>query len=85
MNKPKGKGQQYLIEAAKLLKPKYPKLRYLIVGAGEIKNELENKPRNLVLTMWSFSPVTGKISKNTWPRWMSSVCSPGIPKAWARL
>jgi glycosyltransferase involved in cell wall biosynthesis len=31
----KGKGQIYLIEAAKILKNKYPDLRYLIVGGGK--------------------------------------------------
>lgn len=47
MNRPKGKGQRYLIEAAKILKPKYPNLRYLIVGTGEIKGELEKAAREL--------------------------------------
>ncbi|MDR1260006.1 MAG: glycosyltransferase family 4 protein [Endomicrobium sp.] len=31
----KGKGQIYLIEAAKILKNRYPQLRYLIVGDGK--------------------------------------------------
>ena len=47
MNKPKGKGQGYLIEAAALLKTKFPKARYLIVGTGPIQPELEKKAKDL--------------------------------------
>ncbi|MFH1369260.1 MAG: glycosyltransferase family 4 protein [Elusimicrobiota bacterium] len=42
MNRPKGKGQKHLIEAAKNLKVRYPDLRYIIAGSGEIKGELED-------------------------------------------
>jgi glycosyltransferase involved in cell wall biosynthesis len=40
MNLPKGKGQQYLIGAAKNLLLKYPQARYLIVGEGPFKERL---------------------------------------------
>lgn len=42
MNKPKGKGQEYLIEAAQIVKKKYPDVKYLIVGTGPIENDLKN-------------------------------------------
>lgn len=41
MNRPKGKGQEYIIEAAQILKTRYPDARYLIVGTGEIEDELK--------------------------------------------
>lgn len=41
MNRPKGKGQEYIIEAAQILKQRYPDARYLIVGTGEILDELK--------------------------------------------
>jgi glycosyltransferase involved in cell wall biosynthesis len=41
MNRPKGKGQQYLIEAAAILKKDFPKARYLIVGTGPILEDLK--------------------------------------------
>jgi glycosyltransferase involved in cell wall biosynthesis len=41
MSKPEGKGQRYLLEAARLLREDYTNLHYLIVGDGSIKNELE--------------------------------------------
>jgi glycosyltransferase involved in cell wall biosynthesis len=41
MNRPKGKGQAYLIEAAARMKSKNKNLKYLIVGDGEIRSELE--------------------------------------------
>jgi glycosyltransferase involved in cell wall biosynthesis len=47
MNKPKGKGQGYLIEAAALLRDKFPGARYLIVGTGPIQQKLEKKAKDL--------------------------------------
>jgi glycosyltransferase involved in cell wall biosynthesis len=47
MNKPKGKGQQYLIEAAARLRGKFPMLRYMIAGDGEIRRELEGLSKSL--------------------------------------
>lgn len=47
MNRPKGKGQEYLLEAAKLLKKKNPLLRIMIAGDGQIRGELEEKSREL--------------------------------------
>ncbi|MCB4792497.1 MAG: glycosyltransferase family 4 protein [Elusimicrobia bacterium] len=40
MNLPKGKGQQYLIEAAKVLRDKYPDVYYLVLGDGPFKKTL---------------------------------------------
>lgn len=45
MNRPKGKGQGYLIEAAAALRPRFPDARYLIVGAGEILGDLKEDAR----------------------------------------
>ncbi|MCX5779128.1 MAG: glycosyltransferase family 4 protein [Elusimicrobia bacterium] len=45
MNKPKGKGQGYLIEAAALLRTRFPDARYLIVGTGDILEELKESAR----------------------------------------
>jgi glycosyltransferase involved in cell wall biosynthesis len=47
MNKPLGKGQGWLIEAAARLKPKYPDLRFMIVGEGPIMAELKALARKL--------------------------------------
>ncbi len=41
MNKPKGKGQMYLIEAAAKLRERFPDNRYLIVGNGPILEDLK--------------------------------------------
>jgi glycosyltransferase involved in cell wall biosynthesis len=41
MNMPKGKGQEYLIEAAQIVKIRFPQARYLIVGTGEIEGYLK--------------------------------------------
>ncbi|MBN1621170.1 MAG: glycosyltransferase [Endomicrobiales bacterium] len=38
INKPKGKGHQYLIEAAEKLHDKYPQLRFLVVGTGPLED-----------------------------------------------
>ncbi|MDR3253463.1 MAG: glycosyltransferase [Endomicrobium sp.] len=43
----KGKGQIYLFEAAKILRNKYPYLRYLIVGGGKGLEEQKNYARKL--------------------------------------
>jgi glycosyltransferase involved in cell wall biosynthesis len=45
MNRPKGKGQGYLIEAAAILRARFPAARYLIVGAGAILEELTTAAR----------------------------------------
>lgn len=41
MNLPKGKGQRYLIEAARILNSKFGSARYMIVGDGPYRRELE--------------------------------------------
>ncbi|MEW6102599.1 MAG: glycosyltransferase family 4 protein [bacterium] len=41
INKPEGKGQRYLLQAALFLKERYQNLHYLIVGDGSLKPELE--------------------------------------------
>jgi glycosyltransferase involved in cell wall biosynthesis len=46
MNRPKGKGQGYLIEAAAVLRTRFPEARYLIVGTGEIFDELKETARS---------------------------------------
>lgn len=47
MNRPKGKGQEYLIRAAAELKGRFKDLRYLIVGDGEIMRELKKTAEDL--------------------------------------
>jgi len=47
MNKPKGKGQAYLIQAATMLKERFPDNRYLIVGDGPILADLKKTARKL--------------------------------------
>jgi len=47
MNRPKGKGQRYLLEAAAILKSKYPNARYLVVGSGEILEDLRSTAASL--------------------------------------
>lgn len=47
MNYPRGKGQEYLIEAAQIVKKRFPDVRYLIVGEGEIRASLEALARKL--------------------------------------
>jgi glycosyltransferase involved in cell wall biosynthesis len=47
MNRPKGKGQEFLIEAAQIVQGRYPGARYLLVGDGPIKGYLENIARKL--------------------------------------
>ncbi len=42
INKPEGKGQKYLVDAAKALKEKYHNLYFLIVGDGTLRKELED-------------------------------------------
>lgn len=47
MNRPKGKGQEYLIEAAQIIKARHGDAAYLIVGDGPIKGHLEGLARKL--------------------------------------
>lgn len=47
MNRPKGKGQEYLIEAAQIVKIRFPEIRFLIVGTGEIEEELKKLAKKL--------------------------------------
>ncbi|MHB9155709.1 MAG: glycosyltransferase family 4 protein, partial [Endomicrobiales bacterium] len=47
MNRPRGKGQEYLIEAAQILKARSPQAVYLIVGTGPIESELKELARRL--------------------------------------
>lgn len=47
MNKPKGKGQEYLIEAAQIVRQRFPQSKYLIVGDGLIKENLKNLSKKL--------------------------------------
>jgi len=49
MNYPKGKGQAYLLRAAKLLESEFPEARYLIVGKGQILDELKGLSARLGL------------------------------------
>lgn len=42
INKPEGKGQKYLIDVAKSLRAKFKDLRYLIVGDGTLKKDLQD-------------------------------------------
>ncbi len=49
INKPKGKGQRTLLEAAQTLKKEFPNARYLIVGEGTLRRELEERGRVLGL------------------------------------
>jgi glycosyltransferase involved in cell wall biosynthesis len=41
MNRPKGKGQEYLIEAAQIVRVRFPDAAYLVIGDGPIRGELE--------------------------------------------
>lgn len=41
------KGPEYLIEAAKLVIKKFPKVKFLIVGEGTLRNKLESRCKNL--------------------------------------
>ena len=41
MNRPKGKGQEYLIEAAQIARRRFPDVRYLIVGTGPLLEDLK--------------------------------------------
>jgi len=43
------KGHKYLFEAAKILVQQYPQVRFLLVGDGEIKQELEDLVKNMNL------------------------------------
>jgi glycosyltransferase involved in cell wall biosynthesis len=45
MNRPRGKGQEYLIRAVAELRGQFPQLRCLIVGTGEILDELKEIAR----------------------------------------
>ncbi|MCX5782103.1 MAG: glycosyltransferase family 4 protein [Elusimicrobia bacterium] len=56
MNKPKGKGQQYLIEAAAMLKNKLSNNRYLIVGTGPILEDLKKMAQKLGVSDIVFFP-----------------------------
>lgn len=47
MNKPKGKGQEYLIEAAQIVRQRFPQAKYLIVGDGPIMESLKNLSKKL--------------------------------------
>jgi glycosyltransferase involved in cell wall biosynthesis len=47
MDVPRGRGQQYLIQAARILEKDFPEARYLIVGSGPLYGEL----RKLAHTM----------------------------------
>lgn len=49
MNKPKGKGQRYLIDAARILKNTFSNLRYMVVGQGAIFHELNKQVKELGL------------------------------------
>jgi glycosyltransferase involved in cell wall biosynthesis len=49
MNRPKGKGQEYLIEAAQIVKIRYPQIRFLIVGTGEIEDDLKRIAKKLAV------------------------------------
>ena len=49
MNMPKGKGQQYLIEAAQIVSVSHPETRYLIVGDGPLRAGLERMARRTPL------------------------------------
>jgi len=49
MNKPKGKGQRALLEAANALKKEFPRARYLLVGEGTLRRQLEERGRVLGL------------------------------------
>jgi glycosyltransferase involved in cell wall biosynthesis len=41
------KGHKYLIEAARLLKPRAPKMKFIIVGKGSLELDLEEQTRDL--------------------------------------
>ena len=43
------KGLKYLIEAAKQIIDKYPEIKFMLIGDGYLKNELENQVRYLKL------------------------------------
>ena len=45
----KNKGHKYFIEAAKLLKPEIPNARFVIIGDGELRQELEQQVANVGL------------------------------------
>ena len=47
MNRPKGKGQEYLLEAAQIVKITFPQARFLIVGTGEIEEDLKKLAKKL--------------------------------------
>jgi len=47
MNRPKGKGQEYLIEAAQIVKIRFPQAKFLIVGTGEIEQDLRKLAKKL--------------------------------------
>ncbi len=47
MNRPRGKGQEYLIEAAQIARTRFPDVRYLIVGDGPILDDLKKLARKL--------------------------------------
>ncbi|MBN1823579.1 MAG: glycosyltransferase family 4 protein [Endomicrobiales bacterium] len=47
MNRPRGKGQEYLIEAAQMILERFPQARFLIVGTGEIEGELKALAKKL--------------------------------------
>ncbi len=47
MNRPKGKGQEYLIEAAQIVKIRYPQAKFLIVGTGDIESDLKKLAKKL--------------------------------------
>jgi glycosyltransferase involved in cell wall biosynthesis len=43
------KGQRYLIDAAALIVKRFPNVRFLIVGKGELEQKLQNQIKNLKL------------------------------------
>jgi len=49
INKPKGKGQEILIRAAAVLRNDFPNIRYLIVGDGDLRTELQELTSKLGL------------------------------------
>ena len=64
INKPKGKGQEILIRAAAILRDNFPNTRYLIVGDGDLKSDLQELTSKLGLDkIIIFTGFKGNVEK----------------------
>ncbi len=71
------KGHEYLIEAAAKAVRQSPQLRFLLVGDGLLRSELQQRIDRLQLTPISDSPGSSLPNRFpvTWPRWTCSSTS----------